>query len=75
METSLVGAATEDHVDVQGLCKTGPTPYCTWHSGELVPSLTSDRTRRVDLESDPVVLVLVVGVRRGGHRGLRVGVS
>lgn len=46
-----------------------------WLSGELVPSLISGRTQRVDPEPDPEVLVLVVGVRWGEHRGLRVEVS
>lgn len=35
----LVEATAGDHVDVQGLCITGPIPHWMWLSGELAPSL------------------------------------
>lgn len=44
MGTSLVGVVTGDHVDVQQLCRTGPTPYWLWCSGELAPHFTRGST-------------------------------
>lgn len=35
----------EDHVDVQGLCTTAPTPHWMWHFGDLAPFLTCGSTR------------------------------
>ena len=40
MGTSLVGAAITDHVNAQGLCKTGSVPHWLWGYGDLVPPLT-----------------------------------
>lgn len=42
---SMVRAAARDHVEVQGLCITGPAPHCLRASGELVPSLTGSSTQ------------------------------
>jgi hypothetical protein len=53
MGMSLVGAATGDHMDVQGLCRTIPTPHWLWHSRELVPSLTRDSTQESALHAFP----------------------
>lgn len=44
MGMSLVGAASWDHMDVQGLCVTGPTTHWMWHFVELAPFLTSSYT-------------------------------
>lgn len=33
-----------DHVDAQGLCRTGLALHWLWHCGELVPPLTGDST-------------------------------
>lgn len=41
---SLVLATACVHVDVQGLCTTGPVPYWLWRSGELAPPLTSENS-------------------------------
>lgn len=37
------------HLDVQGLCRTGPTLHWLCHSGELASHLTCDSTRKADL--------------------------
>ena len=55
METSLVWAAIGNHVDVQGLRRTGPAPHWLQCSGELAPSLT-------------VELLLVAGVWVNQHQ-------
>lgn len=31
----------QDHVDIQGMCRTGPAPHWLGHSGEIAPSFTS----------------------------------
>lgn len=37
-DPSVVGAATGDHVDVQGLYRADSIPHWLWYSGELVSS-------------------------------------
>lgn len=45
---SMVRAAARDHVEVQGLCITGPAPHWLRASGELVPSLTQQHSGEWD---------------------------
>ena len=40
----LVWMATQDHVDVQDLYRTGPTPHWMQPSGDLAPPLTCSNT-------------------------------
>lgn len=35
--TALVGAATWDHINGQGLCRIGPAPHWLQQAGELTP--------------------------------------
>jgi hypothetical protein len=37
MQTSLVRAATWDHVSVQVQYRAGPAPHWLWNSGDLAP--------------------------------------
>lgn len=37
MKMSLVGTAAREHMSVQQLCVTGPTPHWLQHSGDLSP--------------------------------------
>lgn len=66
---SLVLATAGDHVDAQGLRRTGPVPYWLWQSGEVAPPLTSESSA----ESRPCA---AAGQRIGagsGNRGAGAG--
>lgn len=60
---ALVWEAAWDHIDVQGLCRTVPTPHWLWHLGELAPTLASGRVGPAHHLGSTVELAMLAGTQ------------